>query len=87
MTIPTLIFQFKIRLTVYQRLYNSYIKSICRLYMFIYTQRHSSCSCRVWDWCVDPMIGIKGQGGAYWAKDGHEVPKVDVNGFGWVWRA
>ena len=87
MTIPTLIFQFKIRLTVFQFLYNSYINSICRLYMFIYIQRHSSCSCRVWDCCVDPTIGIKGQGGACWAKDGHGVLGVGVNGFGWMWRA
>ena len=54
--------------------------------MFIYTHHHSSCSWRVWDWCVEPRVGIRCQGSVCWAKDGHGVPEMGVKGFWWVWR-
>ena len=55
--------------------------------MSIYTHCHSSYRWRVWDWCVGPRVGIKGQGSVCWAKDGHGVSEMDVEGFGWVRRA
>ena len=61
--------------------------------MFIYTQRHSSWSWRVLDWCVGPMLSVQGhrrvwgsQGWAWNTWDRCEGLLVGVAGLRWVWR-